>query len=119
MPSGDEAHLWDVETTLSNFEVDDESGLDSSEVDGIREANGGKFNELDKEDGKSMLELILEQFDDALVKILLASAVVSALIALQGAHAPRSGFNSLALTCFAECSRLCRQRQRSTRQAAP
>ena len=38
-------------------------------------------NELTKAKGKSLLKLVLEQFDDALVKILLASAMVSFVLA--------------------------------------
>ena len=50
-------------------------GLSDAEVLKRREKYGS--NELEKEPSKSMFELVLEQFDDPLVKILLAAAVVS------------------------------------------
>lgn len=65
----------DVSTVLRGLEVDASMGLSSSEVEKRRKQFGK--NELEKEAGKSMFELVLEQFDDPLVKILLAAAVVS------------------------------------------
>ncbi|MCP6756522.1 cation-transporting P-type ATPase, partial [Klebsiella pneumoniae] len=38
-------------------------------------------NELPAEEGKSLLQLILEQFDDLLVKILLLAAIISFVLA--------------------------------------
>ena len=39
------------------------------------------FSELPAEEGKSLLTLVLEQFDDLLVKILLLAAVISFVLA--------------------------------------
>lgn len=55
-------------------------GLSTSDVDERREKYG--FNELEKEEGRSFFEMVLEQFDDPLVKILLVAAVVSTIIAV-------------------------------------
>ena len=54
--------------------------MDKDEVEKKREEYG--WNELDKEEGTPLWKLVLEQFDDTLVKILLAAAVASAFPAL-------------------------------------
>ncbi|KAK1394585.1 calcium-transporting ATPase 1, endoplasmic reticulum-type-like [Heracleum sosnowskyi] len=54
-------------------------GLSSEEVEKRRQIYGS--NELEKHDGKSMLSLILDQFNDTLVRILLVAAVVSFVLA--------------------------------------
>ena len=55
-------------------------GLSNADVEERREKHG--FNELEKEEGRSFFEMVLEQFDDPLVKILLVAAVVSTIIAV-------------------------------------
>lgn len=60
---------------LKHFGVEEHAGLTAAAVAKQREAHG--FNELEKEEGTPLWKLVLEQFDDALVKILLAAAVVS------------------------------------------
>ena len=55
--------------------VDPANGLTSAAARDALARHGP--NELDKEDGKPLWKLVLEQFDDALVKILLAAAAVS------------------------------------------
>mmetsp|Transcript_8521 Transcript_8521/g.10225 ORF Transcript_8521/g.10225 Transcript_8521/m.10225 type:complete len:1049 (+) Transcript_8521:208-3354(+) len=69
-----------VDQVQTNLEVSLETGLTKDEVKKRQEAYG--FNELEKEEGTSFWELVLEQFDDPLVKILLVAAVVSALIVI-------------------------------------
>ena len=64
----------DVEQVASAFGLDLARGLGAKQVSAARAVHG--FNELDKEDGKPLWKLVLEQFDDALVKILLLAAVV-------------------------------------------
>merc|ERR1711962_1655082 len=61
------------------FRVDEERGLSPGQV----EANKKKYgpNELPVEEGKTIFELILEQFDDLLVKILLLAAIISFVLA--------------------------------------
>jgi Ca2+ transporting ATPase len=55
--------------------VDPERGLRGRDVAALREKYG--LNELPKEEGASLLQLFLEQFDDPLVKILLGAAAIS------------------------------------------
>mmetsp|Transcript_6027 Transcript_6027/g.13186 ORF Transcript_6027/g.13186 Transcript_6027/m.13186 type:complete len:1048 (+) Transcript_6027:98-3241(+) len=72
--------------------VDPSKGLSSAQVESKREEHG--WNELDKEDPTPLWELILEQFDDTLVKILLVAAVVSFVLAYfdgAGEHADEEG----------------------------
>jgi len=81
-----ESELYDV------FEVDPTKGLSDSQVLQKREEHG--WNELDKEDPTPLWKLVLEQFDDTLVKILLAAAAVSFALAYfddAGEHADEEG----------------------------
>lgn len=85
---GSDGFRFEVETpaaVLKHFDVSEDRGLDDAAVAKQRAAFG--FNELDKEDGTPLWKLVLEQFDDALVKILLAAAAVSfALAYFEGGH---------------------------------
>ena len=76
------AHLLDVEGATTNFDTNLKTGLSSKEAAARLEEHG--HNELSHEEEKSLWERIIEQFDDILVQILLASATVSFLIALAG-----------------------------------
>jgi len=67
------------EEATGYFQVDEERGLSSSQVESNRKKYGA--NELPVEEGKTILELILEQFDDLLVKILLLAAIISFVLA--------------------------------------
>jgi magnesium-transporting ATPase (P-type) len=69
------AYYDSVADVLAALQVDQRHGLSDAEVARRRQRFGK--NELEKEPGKSMLQLVLEQFDDPLVKILLAAAAVS------------------------------------------
>eukprot|EP00043_Microstomoeca_roanoka_P017279 m.180000 g.180000 ORF g.180000 m.180000 type:complete len:1004 (+) comp16608_c1_seq1:211-3222(+) len=60
---------------LKSLDVEETKGLSDKQVE-ERLAKWGP-NELPEEEGKSLLELVLEQFDDLLVKILLAAAIIS------------------------------------------
>ncbi|KAF4317053.1 hypothetical protein BBO99_00006355 [Phytophthora kernoviae] len=68
------------EAVLKHFNVTEEKGLSTAEVEKIRAVHG--YNELAKEEGTPLWKLVLEQFDDALVKILLGAAVVSFALAM-------------------------------------
>ncbi|KAK4418485.1 Calcium-transporting ATPase, endoplasmic reticulum-type [Sesamum alatum] len=84
------AWSWSVEQCLKEYKVKLDKGLSSYEVEKRRETYG--WNELQKEKGKPLWRLVLEQFDDMLVKILLVAAFISFLLAyLQGNEA---GFES-------------------------
>jgi len=56
------------------------TGFTRSQVEKIRESYG--FNEIIEEEGESLIDKIKEQFEDILVRILLAAAVVSFILAL-------------------------------------
>ncbi|KAL3856793.1 hypothetical protein ACJMK2_011510 [Sinanodonta woodiana] len=73
------AHAKSVEEILEYFNVDENVGLTDDQVRKAREKYGP--NELPAEEGKPLWELILEQFDDLLVKILLLAAVISFVLA--------------------------------------
>lgn len=73
------AWSWSVEQCLKEYNVKLDKGLSSREVEKRRERYG--WNELDKEKGKPLWQLVLEQFDDTLVKILLVAAFISFILA--------------------------------------
>ncbi|XP_065830834.1 sarcoplasmic/endoplasmic reticulum calcium ATPase 2-like isoform X2 [Oscarella lobularis] len=64
---------------LKELNVPSECGLSEEEVTRRREKHG--WNELPSDEGKPLWKLILEQFDDLLVKILLIAAIVSFILA--------------------------------------
>ncbi|KAJ4770704.1 hypothetical protein LUZ62_054961 [Rhynchospora pubera] len=63
----------------AEFKVTSSYGLQSDEVLRRRQVYG--FNELEKHSGPSIWQLVLEQFNDTLVRILLIAAVVSFFLA--------------------------------------
>ncbi|XP_070338656.1 sarcoplasmic/endoplasmic reticulum calcium ATPase 3 isoform X5 [Equus asinus] len=73
------AHLLPAADVLRRFSVTAEGGLSPEQVTGARERYGP--NELPTEEGKSLWELVLEQFDDLLVRILMLAALVSFVLA--------------------------------------
>ncbi|KAE8625119.1 hypothetical protein XENTR_v10006163 [Xenopus tropicalis] len=75
----DSAHAKTVSEVLRHFEVNENCGLSSEQVRRSREKYG--LNELPAEEGKSLWELVLEQFEDLLVRILLLAAFVSFILA--------------------------------------
>lgn len=70
----------DVRECEEKFEVSCEFGLSSEEVEKRRKIYG--YNELEKHEGVSIFKLVLDQFNDTLVRILLAAAVISFVLAL-------------------------------------
>nr|XP_034338964.1 calcium-transporting ATPase sarcoplasmic/endoplasmic reticulum type isoform X3 [Crassostrea gigas] len=75
----EDAHTRTVEEVFEQFKVDEESGLTDEQVKKGLEKYGP--NALPAEEGKPLWELILEQFDDLLVKILLLAAIISFVLA--------------------------------------
>ncbi|SBT87129.1 calcium-transporting ATPase, putative [Plasmodium malariae] len=69
------AHVHHVEEVLRSLDVDENVGLTKDKLEKRRRAYG--LNELEVEKKKGILELILNQFDDLLVKILLLAAFIS------------------------------------------
>ncbi|KAG0626234.1 hypothetical protein M758_2G113100 [Ceratodon purpureus] len=78
-----------VDDCLRHFDVDVAKGLSKSAVERNRKKYG--WNELAKEPGKPMWKLVLEQFDDTLVKILLFAAFVSFALAIIDGHSGEEG----------------------------
>ncbi|KAJ3699448.1 hypothetical protein LUZ61_003153 [Rhynchospora tenuis] len=68
-----------VEECEAEFKVRAEHGLRSDDVESRRRVYG--WNELEKHSGPSIWQLVLEQFNDTLVRILLVAAVVSFVLA--------------------------------------
>ncbi len=73
-------HAFNHSEVLKAFNVNIDEGLSDRKVETQRAKYG--TNELAHEEGKSIFALILEQFDDLLVKILLGAALVSFILAL-------------------------------------
>ena len=69
----------DVRECEEEFQVNHEFGLSKEEVEKRRQSYG--YNELEHHDGTSIFKLILDQLNDTLVRILLAAAVVSFVLA--------------------------------------
>uniref|UniRef100_F1RGR0 Calcium-transporting ATPase n=1 Tax=Sus scrofa TaxID=9823 RepID=F1RGR0_PIG len=69
----EEAHLLPAADVLRRFSVTAEGGLSPAQVTRARERYGPN--------GKSLWELVLEQFEDLLVRILLLAALVSFVLA--------------------------------------
>lgn len=69
----------DVNECEEKYQVNQEFGLSADGVEKKRQIYG--WNELDKHEGPSILKLILDQFNDTLVRILLAAAVISFVLA--------------------------------------
>lgn len=69
------AHTKTTKEVVDYFGTDPERGLTESQVKKLQDKYGP--NELPAEEGKPLWQLILEQFDDLLVKILLLAAVIS------------------------------------------
>ena len=73
-------HKLTVSEAAKHFATSLEKGLSKAEVDKRLTKYG--TNELDEETEKSLWERIVEQFEDILVRILLASATISFVIAI-------------------------------------
>lgn len=91
----EDAHTKSGEEVCRFFNVG-QDGLTEAQVAKQREKYG--FNEMPAEEGKSIWELILEQFDDLLVKILLMAAIISFVLALFEEHDDQTA----AVTAFVE-----------------
>ncbi|KAJ0111317.1 hypothetical protein Patl1_00650 [Pistacia atlantica] len=87
------AWSWSVEQCLKEYNVKIDKGLSSYDVEKQRQRYG--WNELAKEKGKPLWQLVLDQFDDTLVKILLVAAFISFILAyLHGSESGESGFEA-------------------------
>ncbi|XP_065663650.1 sarcoplasmic/endoplasmic reticulum calcium ATPase 2 isoform X2 [Hydra vulgaris] len=73
------AFMLSVSDTLKAYEVKEEFGLDNTTVKKRLEKYG--LNELPAEESKSLWKMVLEQFEDLLVRILLLAAAISFILA--------------------------------------
>merc|ERR1712061_689818 len=76
---GEDGFMKTWQECCDHFGVNTERGLSQDQVKRAREKYGP--NELPAEEGKSIWQLVLEQFDDLLVKILLIAAIISFVLA--------------------------------------
>ncbi|PGH01131.1 calcium-translocating P-type ATPase, SERCA-type [Helicocarpus griseus UAMH5409] len=74
------SYLSSTEHVLAHFNVTEQDGLSAKQVADLREKHGK--NALPEDPPTPLWELVLEQFKDQLVLILLGSAVVSFVLAL-------------------------------------
>ena len=73
------AHTKETPECLAYFGVSESTGLTPEQVKKNQAKYG--FNELPAEEGKSIWELVVEQFEDLLVRILLLAACISFVLA--------------------------------------
>lgn len=73
------AHTKSVDEIYTLFNISETQGLTEEQVETSRSKYG--LNELPPEEGKSLWKLVLEQFEDLLVRILLAAACISFVLA--------------------------------------
>ncbi|XP_068161225.1 ATPase sarcoplasmic/endoplasmic reticulum Ca2+ transporting 1, like isoform X3 [Antennarius striatus] len=73
------AHTKGPAECLAYFGVNEQTGLTTDQFKKNLEKHG--YNELPAEEGKSIWELIVEQFEDLLVRILLLAACISFVLA--------------------------------------
>lgn len=71
-------HTKTVDALYKHFKMSEKTGLSDSQVSAAKDKYGE--NKLAEEEPKSIIEMILEQFEDLLVRILLGAAVVSFLL---------------------------------------
>lgn len=71
-------HNKSVEEALSIFKTDVKKGLDSNEVK-IRRDKYGE-NNLEEKEGKSLINMIIDQFKDILIIILIIAAIISIVL---------------------------------------
>lgn len=80
----EDGHMKTVDEALNFFGTDNERGLSGEQIKKYQAKYGP--NELPTEEGKTIWQLVLEQFDDLLVKILLLAAIISFVLALFEEH---------------------------------
>ncbi len=71
-------HAKTVDETLSYFRVSKDKGLDSDQIETMREKYGS--NELIKQKSKSSLVILFEQFNDPVIYILVAAAILTYVV---------------------------------------
>lgn len=85
-----------VEECEGHFKVKVSDGLSTAEADDRQMKYG--YNELEKHPSHPLWKLVLEQFDDMLVKILLVAAIISFILAYFDGH----GDGGVDITAYVE-----------------
>lgn len=85
-------HVLPVDEVLAYYGVDPNNGLTEKQVAEMAAKYGS--NQLDVKEGKSLWQLILAQFEDLLVRILLLSAVISFVLALGEGNSAEAGWTA-------------------------
>lgn len=85
-----------VEECEGHFKVKVSDGLSTAEADNRQMKYG--YNELEKHPSHPLWKLVLEQFDDMLVKILLVAAIISFILAYFDGH----GDGGVDITAYVE-----------------
>lgn len=85
-----------VEACEGHFDVKLSDGLSTAEADDRQMKYG--YNELEKHPSHPLWKLVLEQFDDMLVKILLVAAIISFILAYFDGH----GDGGVDITAYVE-----------------
>jgi Ca2+-transporting ATPase len=80
-------HASEVDKTLQLLGSDREAGLSSSEVQQRLQQYGS--NELEETGGRSALTILVDQFKNIMLLMLMAVAVVSAVLDLRGNNFPK------------------------------
>lgn len=82
------------QSACKHFEVNQQLGLSKFQIDANRKRYGR--NEMPPEVGKSLWDLVVEQFEDLLVRILLLAAIISFVLAMfeegEGDHGALGAF---------------------------
>uniref|UniRef100_A0A7N0V1C4 P-type Ca(2+) transporter n=1 Tax=Kalanchoe fedtschenkoi TaxID=63787 RepID=A0A7N0V1C4_KALFE len=87
------AWSFSVDQCLKEYNVRLDKGLSTYEAEKRQEKYG--WNELKKEKGKPLWQLVLQQFDDVLVKVLIVAAFISFVIAyMHGRESTQVGFEA-------------------------
>ena len=79
-----EWHLHDSEGVLKELDVNPKQGLSAAEVESRRAKHG--LNEIQEGETRSKLSILIDQFRDVMVLILIVAAIVSAIIAAIDGH---------------------------------
>eukprot|EP00931_Biecheleriopsis_adriatica_P020101 TRINITY_DN13521_c1_g1_i1.p1 TRINITY_DN13521_c1_g1~~TRINITY_DN13521_c1_g1_i1.p1 ORF type:complete len:1040 (-),score=270.85 TRINITY_DN13521_c1_g1_i1:70-3189(-) len=85
-------HCLSPDDVLKFYEVEADVGLSTRQVKKQQDLFGK--NVLAEQEKKSLLELVLEQFEDSLVRILLASATISFLLAYFDEESAKEGLKA-------------------------
>ena len=96
----EDSFLKSTKQVLDHFRVNPKTGLTSKQIEELREKYGK--NELPEDEKTPIWKLVLEQFKDQLVLILLAAAVVSFVLAFFEEESHGGSNDGFISTAFVE-----------------